>query len=149
LTQIKLSEAIITQSTTSVRPALLFAQTLHPAVGIQISAAYDYGIDETIDAPKEFGLKAGDPPSTISGGGTVTFDFGRLSDFRMGIKIDGDYQQETDDGDKSDTFVVGGGPMYTGRRNLDLGATVYYVNSKTEDVTTTDYILFLNMAYFF
>jgi len=147
--KLKLKDTIITQSVMSVRPSLLIAQTLHPVFGIQLGARYDYGFQEDVDAAPEFELEAGDPPTSLMFGGVGTFDFNPVSRLHLGLKIEGDYEKTEDDEEEYDTLTVGGGIMYTGRKDLDLGATIYRITTDTEEVSEQILVLMLNMKYFF
>ncbi|HPQ69113.1 MAG TPA: hypothetical protein PKW95_08275 [bacterium] len=147
--KLKLKDSIITQSVMSVRPSLLIAQTLHPVFGVQFGVRYDYGFQEDIDAAPEFEMEAGDPPTTLMFGGVGTFDFNPISRLHLGLKIEGDYEMTEDDEEDYDTLTIGGGIMYTGRKDLDLGATVYRITTETEEVSEQVLVLMLNMKYFF
>ncbi|NLH48935.1 MAG: hypothetical protein GX444_10070 [Myxococcales bacterium] len=149
LSKINLKDATVTQDTLSIRPSLLIAQTLHPTFGLQAGLRYDYGIQEHISAPDEFEMDAGDPPTSIMAGVTGTFDFNPISRLHMGLKAEFDYSQTKDDDTTYDDMTLGGGILYTGRRNLDLGATFLREETKSEDVTEEYLILYLNMRYIF
>ena len=149
VTNIKIQDALITQDFLSIRPSLLIAQTIHPVLGLQVGIRYNYGIRETVDGPDMFDLDAGDPPSSLLIGSVLTFDLNPISRAHVGFKGELDYEMENDDGEDIRTIITGGGIMYTGRENLELGATFFYETSDWEDLSYDLYYLILNMRYFF
>jgi len=152
MAQIKLSEATIKYSGYGIEPALLIAQTLHPVFGVQLGIRYYYGLDYTVDAPELFGetvMEETDPPTALSIGGAGTFDLNPISRVHLGMKAEVDYEMEYAEDEDTDTLTFGGGVMYTGRKDLELGATLYNETFTTEDMDTSTFFMILNMRYFF
>lgn len=147
--KVKLKEAMVVETTFGVRPSLLFAQTFHPVFGVQVGIRYHYGITQNVDAPELMEWEEGDPPTAILIGTAATFDLNPISKAHLGFKLEADYEMEQDDGEDWTTLTLGGGVTYTGRKNLELGATFYREAGEGEDMTETDYFLILNMRYFF
>ena len=146
---INLKQSLVTETFLGIRPSLLWAQTLHPAFGIQVGLRYMYGISQTVDAPDLFEWEEGDPPTAFAAGTVATFDLNPISRAHMGFKLEVDYEMEEDDNEDWTTLTVGGGIMYTGRKSLELGTTFYHDSGEGEDQVESDYYLVLNMRYFF
>ncbi len=149
LANIKLKEGTLTQSYFSIRPSLLYAQTITPVFGFQVGLRYDYGLIEEIDAPEMFEIEAGDPPTSIMFGTVATIDLNPISRAHFGFKLEADYDMTSDDGEDITSLILGGGVMYTGRKHLELGATFFREAESEEDLEYVGYYLILNMRYFF
>lgn len=153
LVKIELEDSLTITSTTMVSPMILFTQTIATPFGIQASARYDYGVDQSTDSPNDD--DSGDPPTGWFVGAMATYDFFRVSSTPLGLRLEGGYESSTDDEDESTTTNIAGGFLYTGRRNLDLGTTFSYQTSESklgeEDISSkgTSYLLLLNMKYYF
>ncbi len=154
LVEIKLADALTTTTTTTASPMILYTQTIVPALGVQASLRYDYGINEDVDSPNE--EDTGDPPTGWFFGGLVVYDFYRVSKAAFGLRAEGFYESEENDETTSKLTTYAGGILFTGRRSLDLGMTVSYQQTQVDfgddiipEMNGDSYTLLLNMKYYF
>jgi len=148
IVRIDLAEALTDLTVVSIRPGLLFAQTLHRSVGVQASLRLDRNVVKRLDAPDVFGYDDNDPDTTLVAGTVLSFDLGAITPVHMGFRFLFDYENKRDDSYSFNNWITGAGIGYTGRKNLELGLIYFGRIFSGKIMDSTDQYLILNLRYY-